>query len=171
MKNIYLIGLPGCGKTTIGVGLSDRFSADFLDLDTLIEFKEGRDIPLIFAENGEDYFRTLERQALLSIDGNNKVIATGGGAPCFFDNMDMINKNGLSVYLKISKDELFNRLHGKGASDRPLLAGKSDDALKKELKDKLLYREQFYNRADIVVEGDNLSVHDVYNAIIKSNSN
>ena len=67
--------------------------------------------------------------------------------------------------MKISVEELFRRLHGKGASDRPLLAGKSEIELRQELKDKLEYREQFYNQASIVVEEDNLSVQDVYNAI------
>lgn len=164
-KVIYLVGLPGCGKTTIGIGLAERFSVDFLDLDTVIEFKEGLEILEIFSCHGEEYFRVLERDALLSIDNKPKVIATGGGAPCFFSNMDFIKENGLSVYLKISVDELFKRLHGKGASDRPLLAGKSESELKKELKDKLEYREQFYDKADIIIEGDNLSVLDVYNAI------
>lgn len=164
-QNIYLIGLPGCGKTTIGVGLADKLGLEFLDLDTLIEYREGKDIPSIFAEKGEEYFRLIEREALLSVKGAKQVIATGGGAPCFYDNIEYINQNGLSIYLKISVEELFRRLHGKGASDRPLLAGKSEIELKQELKDKLEYREQFYNQASIVVEGDNLSVQDVYNAI------
>lgn len=160
MSLIYLIGMPGSGKTTIGKKLASVLALDFHDMDHMIEMFQGKTIPQIFAEEGEDYFREVEKKVLKDTDVfQNAVISTGGGVPCFFDNMEVLKKAGTTVYLKVSAEELFKRLeHMEG---RPLLDGKKKDALLEELNAKLAHRAQFYEQADIVIEGDDIQVDEV----------
>lgn len=120
MKNIFLVGMPSSGKSTIGRDLAKLLSYQYVDLDALIESSEGKSIATIFAENGEDYFRAREKELLQAIlPDQRQVIATGGGAPCFFDNMSFIKQNGISIFLDVSVDEIVKRLQNHGVEDRP----------------------------------------------------
>src|SRR5690349_8405249 len=99
---IFLIGFMGCGKSTMGKKLAVKLGYDFIDLDHQIEKNLGTTITAYFAENGEEAFRKLESETLKNFDyPSNSIIATGGGAPCFFDNMDWMNANGLSIYIEM----------------------------------------------------------------------
>src|SRR4029453_2479239 len=97
---LFLIGLPGSGKTTIGAALANRLSMEFVDLDKEIETREGNSVPEIFAAHGEAHFRQVESTLLLewATAQRSFVMATGGGTPCFFDGIDVINKHGLSIF-------------------------------------------------------------------------
>jgi shikimate kinase len=129
---IYLIGMPGSGKSTLGQQLAERLSLSFIDLDTVIEDHQQKAVSDIFREKGEDHFRLIESQLLREWAGSEKsfVMATGGGAPCFHQGIDIINQTGLSIFLDVSVDVLLNRLHSK--TDRPLL--NSIDAKEKDEK-------------------------------------
>lgn len=118
---IYLIGMPGSGKSTLGKQLAERLSLNFVDLDKVIEDYEHKDVKDIFREKGEDHFRLIESQLLHEWAGAEQsfVMATGGGAPCFHQGIDIINHTGLSVFLDVSIDILLKRLHAN--TDRPLL--------------------------------------------------
>jgi shikimate kinase len=119
---IFLIGMPGSGKSTLGRQVADALQMGFTDLDAEIEQHEGRTIPNIFMESGEEHFRKTESMLLSFWAKSNKnfVMATGGGAPCNLKGIDVINRAGLSIFLDVPVAELLNRL--KSATDRPLLA-------------------------------------------------
>lgn len=147
MKRIFLIGYMGCGKTTTGKRIAKKYGMDFIDLDHYIESRFHKTIPQLFEERGEDGFRQLEHNMLLEVaEFENAVISTGGGAACFFDNMDIMNKNGETVYLKGSPEELFEYLKTAKQS-RPLLQGKGDEELLQFIKEGLSKREAFYTQA------------------------
>ena len=129
----------------------------FVDLDQLIEQREGQGIPGIFAERGEAYFRKVESEVLLSTESLSRtLISLGGGTPCFGSNMDWIAAHGLSVYLRISPQTLFGRLRRK-RSGRPLLQALDDDALRQYIHDSLKLRRPFYERAAIVLDAEGMS--------------
>lgn len=108
--NIYLVGFMGSGKTHTGQGLAAELNKPFIDLDTYISEKEKRTISAIFKENGAAYFRTIEHKYLNEISEKKQVIvALGGGTPCFYNNMNLINTTGISIYLKTDEKTLFER--------------------------------------------------------------
>jgi shikimate kinase len=148
---IYLIGMPGAGKSTLGKQLADRLSLPFVDLDVVIQDHEQKEVKDIFREQGEDHFRLIESQLLREWAGSEKsfVMATGGGAPCFHQGIDIINQTGLSIFLDVSTDVLLDRLHAK--TDRPLL--NSVDAKEKDEKLRSLRtsRLKCYQQAHVIV--------------------
>lgn len=111
-QTIFLIGLPASGKTTFGRQLANDLSIPFTDLDAEIEKTENRSIPEIFKQSGESYFRKVEQKVLTSFLNfqEDMVIATGGGTPCFFDNMEQMNANGTTIYLDVPLSEIEDRL-------------------------------------------------------------
>ena len=119
---IFLVGYMGSGKSLMGAALAKEFGVNFFDLDKVIEKKAGKEVAAIFAAEGEKHFRELEKNSLTELLGEDDcVIATGGGTPCFFDNMDKMNEAGVVIYLKMSTDHLAERLEAEKDS-RPLLA-------------------------------------------------
>ena len=151
---IFLLGLPGCGKTAIGKLLSDKLNFEFIDLDMLIRKKEEKNIGSIFREQGEVYFRGKESFYLQNLPlGNPLVISLGGGTPCFHDNMNWIKKKGTSYYLKAPAEVSARRLQN--TSERPLLQNHKNENLIKKLQELLKQRESFYTLADFTVECGN----------------
>ena len=145
-----LIGFPGSGKSTVGRQLAERFGMEFIDLDLFIEEKYHTAIPLLFEKYGEAAFRTLEYAALRQVlERENVVIATGGGAPCHGDAMDQINAHAQSIYLRLSEDQLVERLrHSK--KKRPLTDSLSLPALRQYVHDTLALREPYYLKAHTI---------------------
>ncbi len=147
MTRIILIGYMGAGKTTVGKALAQDLQLPFYDLDWYIEERFRHTIPQIFAEKGEDGFRRVEQNVLHEVaEFEDVVISCGGGTPCFFDNMDYMNRQAMTVYLKASPDVLFQHLK-MGKTERPLLKGKTDEELKAYIQASLATREPFYSRA------------------------
>jgi shikimate kinase len=156
---IYLIGLMGSGKTTIGKKLAKKLNYQFVDLDDLIEVKIKMSIADYFATAGEEKFRIVEQETLReTFQLENTVIATGGGTPCFFSNIDEINQNGLSCYLRADAGVLADRL--KNAKEhRPLVKNiSSQEALKQHLDGMIKAREPFYTQCKTTVEAKNMDV-------------
>ena len=148
------------GKTTLGTLLKEIAEVTFTDLDQYIEEHEGKTINEIFAQKGEEEFRNMEREALKDVTETiGGVIATGGGTPCFFDNMEYMKENGNVVYLNCSHKELFERLKIYKAT-RPLLKDKSDEEIKEFIENSLPKREPFYNNASIIIDADPLSTEE-----------
>ncbi len=144
--------MPGSGKTTLGKYLSKLLNISFLDTDKLIVEHCKMRIPKIFNIVGESGFRNIEHIVLTKLaNSNDFVLATGGGMPCFFNNMQILNDLGTTIYLKPDFEELFNRLRN-SKQDRPLLAGKSDEELKKYLSETISKREQHYLGAQFVYD-------------------
>ncbi len=154
---IFLIGFMGCGKSTLGRKLAAKTGYDFIDLDKMIEGNSGLSIPQFFAHYGEQAFRELERDSLQKIDFRDKtIIATGGGAPCFFDNMAWMNQHGQTVYIKLTPQTLADRLkHGK--AERPLISKLNEKELLEFIAEKIKEREPFYLQAQTIANGINLS--------------
>jgi len=154
---VFLIGFMGSGKTTIGKKLANYLKYEFIDLDKLIESRSGMSIVSYFELHGEVAFRELERDILQKTEfPENVIIATGGGAPCFSDNMKWMNKNGLVAYLSLSPKALASRLeHSK--TDRPLIRHLKGDELIDFISAKLKDREEFYNQAKYVVSASDLT--------------
>src|SRR5512133_1158127 len=137
---IYLVGYMGCGKSTIGRKVADLWGISFVDLDKYIEERYFKSVPASFAEEGESGFREKERISLLEVSQfENVVVGTGGGTPCFFDNMEIMNSNGVTVYISPDTDVLATRLI-KSRTERPLIAGKSWDELISFINDALVKR-------------------------------
>ncbi|MFN0212697.1 MAG: shikimate kinase [Saprospiraceae bacterium] len=150
--HVFLLGFMGCGKTHWGQLLAEKIHLPFLDLDDLISQKTGGSISQIFAEKGESDFRLLEREALRSLEGySSSVIATGGGTPCFFDNIIWMNSVGTTIYLKTPPTLLAKRLrHEK--EFRPLLSEVKDADLQAFIEKKMEEREPYYVRAKLLLE-------------------
>ena len=153
----YLIGYMCSGKTTLGTLLKEIAGVRFTDLDQYIEEREGMTISEIFSQRGEEGFRNIEKEALREVTENiGGVIATGGGTPCFFDNMEYMNSNGYAIYLNRSREELLERLKIY-KSTRPLLKDKNDKELKEFIEASLPKREVYYKKASIIIDADTLS--------------
>jgi shikimate kinase len=161
MSRIFLIGFMGCGKTTLGRKLAARLNYTFFDLDYLLEEQAGMSIAEYFSSFGETAFRLAESEILKTTAyGENAVISTGGGLPCFFDNMDWMKAQGTTLYIKLSPKTLASRLeHGKEA--RPLLRDKHGDGLVTFIGDKLAERESFYEQAQVIADGLSLTAEKV----------
>ncbi|MDB4919766.1 shikimate kinase [Mucilaginibacter sp.] len=154
---IFLIGFMGCGKTTLGRKLASRLGYEFMDLDHILEAQVGMNIADYFSIHGEDAFRKLESEVLKqTVYPKHAVISTGGGLPCFFDNMQWINAHGRSVYIQLSPKTLADRLeHEK--TKRPLLRDKYGEALIAFIDEKLQEREPFYKKATFIANGLSLT--------------
>ena len=151
---IFLVGMPGSGKSTVGKLLAQKLGLQFLDLDNLIVEREGQSIAQVFESRGQDYFRASEAASLRSVEAlpDGLVVATGGGAPCFLENMTYMLEQGLTVYLQISPQELVKRLTIEELSLRPLLRNKSETELLAYLSETLAHREQFYTKAHVTLD-------------------
>lgn len=161
MAKFFLTGYMGSGKTTIGKKLASKLGYEFVDLDHFIESEYKMTIPEIFADKGENEFRAMEHNALKKIiERDNLVIACGGGTPCYYDNMQLMNNNGVTVYLKMSADALVSRL-ANAKEKRPLIANKTPDELRKFVTRQLEKREDFYHKAQYTVKGKDLDVEEL----------
>jgi shikimate kinase len=152
MDKIFLVGFMGCGKSFIGRRLADLLGFQFVDVDTLIENTEGVTIAQLFENQGETHFRQIETDTLKRLGKwSEVVIATGGGAACFHNNMDWMNANGVTIYLKATPELLLSRLKSE-AEKRPLLRGRSEPELLDFIRQKLADREPFYSQATLIVK-------------------
>ncbi|MCQ2257025.1 MAG: shikimate kinase [Bacteroidaceae bacterium] len=152
MKRIILIGYMGAGKTTIGKMLARDMGLDFYDLDWYIEDRFHKKIPEIFAESGEEGFREVERKMLHeAAEFENVIISCGGGTPCFFDNMDYMNEQGVTIYLNASPAVLKEHLL-MGKSQRPLIQGKTPDELEAFIHESLKSRLPYYTKAKFTID-------------------
>ena len=149
----------GAGKSTVGIKLAGRMNYRFIDIDSFIEEKEQMSIPDIFQKKGEAYFRQLEHDTILEISelNENLIVSTGGGAPCFMDNMALLKSTGLTIYLKLDPQIIFHRLTHAQKKNRPLIENKSPEELKQFIMDKLNEREPVYNLSHIILPGENLN--------------
>ena len=147
MIRIFLTGYMGAGKTTLGKAFARELGVPFIDLDWYIEERFHKSIRELFIERGEASFRELERNMLHEVsEFEDVIISTGGGTPCFFDNMDYMNGHGQTVFLDVHLDILFNRLRV-ATHQRPILQGKTDEELRAFIADALEKRAPFYVQA------------------------
>ena len=154
MIRVILIGFMGAGKTTVGKALGKALGVTFYDLDWYIETRMRKTVKQIFDERGEEGFRKIEHNMLHEVaEFENVVISCGGGTPCFYDNMDYLNQQGDTVYLKASPEVLYKHLKmAKGV--RPLLLNKTPEEVQVYIREELNRREQFYGKAKHILDID-----------------
>lgn len=138
--------MMGCGKSTLGPLLAKQFDLPFLDIDALIEQREGRSISQIFNEQGERHFRQLEQQELNELPDVPQIVACGGGLPCFEDNLLRLKLKGLVIYMEAAPDVLYARIQNE--MNRPLLQGWP------AFEQLFLAREACYRGADVIINAN-----------------
>ena len=167
MPRIYIVGFMGSGKSFTGKRLASRLAYAFTDIDILFEEKYHFTIPDFFEKFGEEAFRKLERDLLLSTDNlENTVISTGGGTPCFFNNMDYIKENGISIYLRMPPEKILARLK-QSKKPRPLVKSLQGENLLARIKELLAQREKFYLQSSIILDAVFIEPAEIISQIIK----
>jgi shikimate kinase len=154
---IFLIGYMGSGKTTLGKMLAQKLDMPFYDLDAEIEKVQGKSIARLFDEEGEEAFRRLEKEMLSTLIEREEdfIMATGGGTPCYFKNLDFMKKNGITIYLQVPLKELVRR-NLQSPELRPLLRGMNELELHGYINDHLRERLSFYKKANITLKANEI---------------
>jgi len=155
---IFIIGYMGAGKSSMGKAIAPIFNFKHIDLDIYIEKNLDTTIQKIFNSKGEEYFRKVEHNSLKKIIENedNFILSVGGGTPVFFDNMEMMKKSGITVYLKLNPKVLLSRLFN-SRKKRPLIEEISKEELLDYITKNLEKREHYYNQANLIIDSLNLN--------------
>ncbi|MEM7486909.1 MAG: shikimate kinase [Bacteroidota bacterium] len=157
---VVLVGYMASGKSSIGRLLAKELSVEFIDLDEYIEEQMDKSIATIFSQKGEIYFRKKEHEMLTKVLNNNKsmVLSTGGGTPCYANNMETILKNSdHSIYLQLSVSSLVDRIQNE-KEKRPLVKNVADSELSEFIGKHLFERRQFYSQASCTIDCNNKSI-------------
>ncbi len=165
---IFLIGLPGSGKSTLGKQLALKLKLPFVDLDAEIEKSLSTSVKEIFKKQGEDFFRKKESAMLHHFcdTATDFVMATGGGVPVFFDNMTFMNQQGQTIFLDVMPSEIAERVLKTQVEDRPLLKVSHPDELKDQIEFLRSQRISFYKQAHTCLK-EPIQLSDLVRAIIK----
>lgn len=155
---IFIIGYMGSGKSKTAEALSKLLKLPLIDTDQEVEKLEGKTISEIFNSTGQDYFRELEKEILRATEKvEAAIISTGGGLPCYNDNMEWMNQHGITIYLEANPGLLFHRLSG-SKSGRPLIENLNDVEMMEQISGHLAIRSSIYKKADIIVNAASLNV-------------
>ncbi len=161
-ERVFFVGMPAAGKSLVAKRLAQRIGYHFIDLDSLIEQQAGEKITNIFKKHGEDQFRLLEQKTLRSLDSLREiVIATGGGTPCFHNNMNWMKSNGYCIFLNPSIDTLLLRLSKENTNNRPLLQKNIGTDLKDTVERLLRERKQYYSEAHLTINREDFPMDEV----------
>lgn len=155
-QKIFLIGMPGAGKSTLGRSLANVMNIPFVDLDRQIELAEGMSVADLFGQFGEAHFRLLEARELKKVIElpHPLILATGGGAPCFHDNMELLMNNGFTIFLDPPLEILSQRLSK--STNRPLLRSDEKITLEEKLEQMMERRLPFYSRANLRIKEESM---------------
>ena len=166
---IVLVGLPGSGKSTFGKQLATELKFPYYDLDSSIESRFQMSIPEIFSRYGEGEFRKRESHVLQEFLDREEsfVLASGGGCPCFNDNMDLINEKSVSVYLDVPIEEISIRLRLSKAQNRPMFMDLDQAGISQKLKSLLVERDYFYSQSKIKLSGEDFSAELLVSELIR----
>ena len=164
MKNIFLIGYMGTGKSTVAASMAKQYGMEVLEMDQMIVDREGMSISDIFAEHGEEYFRNVETKLLLEIQTQeNKIVSCGGGVVLRKQNVEEMHKGGSIVLLSAKPETILEQV--KDDDSRPLLQGNKTVQFISEMMEKR--RTKYESAADIIIQTDNKQVVDICNEILK----
>ncbi|MDD4378070.1 MAG: shikimate kinase [Eubacteriales bacterium] len=161
MSNIILVGMPACGKSTVGVVLAKTINKGFVDTDILIQETEGKKLQEIINEKGNDYFHHVEENVLNTFQGENCVVATGGSAIYFENAINKMKQNGKVIYLKVSLDTILERLNN--IKTRGVTLGEGQT-----IEDLYNYRIPLYEKnADVIIDAEGLKIEEIIEKIIE----
>jgi len=165
---IYLIGYMGSGKSTLGKGLAKALGISWLDLDSEIESRYKISVPDFFSKYGENAFRDVEHKVLKEISSvPDIVVSTGGGVPCFHNNMELMNKTGLTIYLEAKPEIILTRI-GPYAWKRPLFQQMDGTDTLEKITSHLKSREHYYQRAQLTVDAANPDIEELKHLILNN---
>ena len=160
-SRIVLVGFAGAGKSTIAKKIAQHFKFSILDTDKMLEEKYRISVFDVFEKYDENVFRQLEYKILEeALQQKNVVIATGGGAPCFFDAMKLINENAYSIYIEMSSKSLTHRLINAKVT-RPHTQNKTEEELLAFITEQLALRAPIYQQAHFTVKGEDFDLQNV----------
>lgn len=163
---IYIIGFMYSGKSTVGKKLANLMNLKHIDTDKVFETKYNISISSFFEKYGENLFRELEHKILLeTIKEDNCIISTGGGLPCFHNNIEIIKENGISIYLNMSPISIIHRINN-SKKKRPLLQNKSPEELQEYIEKLLKEREILYNQANLKIKGEDPNIKEIQAELI-----
>jgi shikimate kinase len=165
---IFLTGYMGSGKSTLGKRLANKLGITFIDLDEYFEQKFRTSITLFFERFGEDSFRKLEHEVLKEVIDKHidVVISTGGGTPCSFNNLELMNEHGVTVYLKLPPAVLASRLSNSPFRyRRPKLKGLDKDTLLETVTMHLQEREPFYSQSGLIIDAFGMNLEKIVEKI------
>jgi len=158
MARIFLTGYMGAGKTTVGKKLANQLKLKFIDLDHRIEDASGKTVQQWFDTEGEELFRLKESEVLKNVcESDDFVLATGGGTPCYSENLELMKRSGITIYLELHPGSIYYRL-ARSKAERPLIKSLDDASLMEYILSSMLVREPFYKKSHIIVKGENVDV-------------
>lgn len=165
---VFLIGLPGCGKTSLGRKIAQLMKYAFVDLDEVIADREHMAVKQIFSAKGEEQFRIIERDILINWcdKDENYVMATGGGTPCFFSNMQLINQSGVSIFLDTAVDIIAQRMMQTELAKRPMFAGENVSTIGARIEVMRNQRLPYYQQARLTLNGDQIDANHIAKAVL-----
>lgn len=166
MKPVFIVGFMSAGKTSTGKRLANALKLEFIDLDWEIEKRIKKSISELVLKEGIEEFRTIEHDVLISLNFEDKLVATGGGTPCFYDNMEYMNSLGTTVFFDVNEEILFSRLRSQEHRDRPLIANLSGEELRDFIKKSLAQRRSFYEQANLIFNPVKMSIEEMAKAIL-----
>jgi shikimate kinase len=165
-KSLYLIGMPGCGKSTLGRKYAAYSGYAFADTDEIIIKEQGKSIEKIYEEVQELGFRVIEHELIKRFSNTSEtVICTGGGLPCFFGNMDIMNSQGVTVFMDVSPDEIWRRVKDTNFSGRPIYQNKTPEQVQEIIFKKSIERRAFYSKANIILTDNDIKLEHLLEAI------
>jgi shikimate kinase len=164
--NLYLVGMPGCGKSTLGKQYSLHSGFEFADTDHIIIAEQKKSIETIYEEGGELAFRQLEHELIQRFFVKEEmVVCTGGGLPCFLGNMELMNQHGITVFMDVSPEELWNRVKNTDFSGRPIYQNKTPEQIQAVIHERSVERRKFYETAHVVLKSDRIKLQDLLSAL------
>ena len=165
-SSLYLIGMPGCGKSTLGKKYAEYSGYSFADTDEIIIREQEKSIEKIYEEVQEAGFRKLEHELIKRFaDTKETVICTGGGLPCFLGNMEIMNKQGVTVFIDVSPEEIWRRVKDTDFSGRPIYQNKTPQQVQEIILQKSIERRVFYSKAKIILTSNDVRLEDLLEAI------
>lgn len=168
---IFLVGFMFSGKSTVGKLLAKSMGYEHIDTDHMFESLYNISINNFFEKYGQDLFRELEHKLLLTlIEKDNIIISTGGGLPCFHNNMELIKQNGISIHINMSLKSIIHRQKS-SKKNRPLLKNKSQEEIEIFLQDLLAKRIDIYNQSNIIIKGEDLNIKELKEKILTLSNN
>lgn len=165
---LFLVGYMGCGKSSLGRKVARRGEMRFVDMDSLIEEREGASVSDIFHYQGEEYFRTKEREIIeeIAAEEGDVVVSTGGGVPTWKDNMARMNEIGECIYLRRTAEQIASRLSPHGRQKRPKLRGLNDEELVAFMTANMAEREPYYSQAKHCIDCVSMSDEELIETIL-----